>query len=98
MRRREFLGVMGGVASMPLTAHAQQPTMPVVGVLSSSPVNPTFLTAVRQGLSEAGYVAGKNIAIEYLTAHGQNDQLPMLAADLVRRQVAVIVASGNPAT
>ena len=97
MRRRKFiLGSMAAAAPWPVAARAQQPTMPMIGYLASN-LNTTLITAWRHGLSETGYVEGKNVHVEYRSADGQNDRLPALASDLMRRKPAVIVASGNPA-
>jgi putative tryptophan/tyrosine transport system substrate-binding protein len=98
MKRRDFIAVLGGTVGWSLVARAQKSAMPVIGFLSSaSPAQWTRnVVAFRQGLNEAGYAEGKNVAIEYRWAEGHYDRLPALAADLVSGHVAVLVATGGP--
>jgi putative tryptophan/tyrosine transport system substrate-binding protein len=96
MRRRTFISLLGGAAVWPVVAGAQQPAMPVIGFLDGAePSSGMTLAAIRKGLNETGYVEGSNVAIEFSAAEGQYDRLPALAAELVRRKVAVIFIGGS---
>src|SRR5262245_44538943 len=99
MRRREVITIIGGAAaSWPLTARAQQPALPVVGFMHIYSPNDEgalrYVAAFQQGLKETGFIEGQNVAVEYRWAQGHYDRLPGLAADLVRREVAVLAATG----
>ena len=100
MRRREFILFAGSVVAWPLAASAQQPAMPVIGFLHSASPDSyvSQMNTFRQSLKEVGYTEGQNVAIEYRWAEGQYDRLAALAADLVRRRVAVIVSTGGTVT
>jgi putative ABC transport system substrate-binding protein len=100
IRRRELITLLGGAAAAscawwPLVAGAQQPAMPVIGFLRSGSINdvPYLLTAFRQGLKEAGFIEGQNVTVEYRAAENDRDRLRSLAAELIRRPVAIIVAN-----
>jgi putative ABC transport system substrate-binding protein len=98
MRRRELITLVGGAAAWPLAARAQQAAMPAIGILHSQTraSEATRIEAIQQGLREAGFVVGRNLTIEHRFANGHNDQLPVLAAELVRLQVNVIFANTTP--
>jgi putative ABC transport system substrate-binding protein len=98
LRRREFITLVGGTAVWPLAARAQQQPLPMIGWLDDGTLDDAtqdVLAGFRRGLAETGYVEGRNVAIEYRFTEGQNDKLPGLAADLVRRRVSVIIV-GSP--
>ncbi|MGH6708191.1 MAG: ABC transporter substrate-binding protein, partial [Bradyrhizobium sp.] len=99
MRRRDFVGLLGGAAVWPLAARAQTSAMPVIGFLhaGSAEENTKRLDAFRKGLAAAGVVEGQNVAIEYRWASGKNQDLAAMAADLIRKPVAMIVTPGSTA-
>ena len=97
MRRREFIALLGGAATWPLAARAQQPAMPIIGFLDGQSFDLHLMTAFRQALKDAGYIEGRNVAIYFRSADGQTDRLVTLAGDMVGRHVPVIVTAGGGA-
>src|SRR5262245_28091326 len=97
MRRREFITLLGGAAAWPAAAHAQQAVKPAIAFLRSASLTDAshLVAAFSQGLKEAGFIEGRNVEVEYHSAEGQNDQLPALAAELVRRKLDAIITSGG---
>src|SRR4029453_11625485 len=93
--RRKFLATLGSAAAWPLAAHAQQPAMPFIGLLNGQSSTHVPLPAFRQGLTQAGFDEGRNVAVVYRSADGDRERLPALAAELVRLRVAVIAAVGG---
>ena len=100
MRRREFIAGLGSAAAWPVVARAQQPGMPVIGFLGTGSSEPTdyLLSAFLKGLGEAGFVDGQNVKIDYRWANNEYDRLPQFAADLIRRQVAIIATPFSTAS
>ena len=97
MKRRAFITLLAGVTAWPIAARAQQPAMALVGLLGGTQLEDRQIGAVRQGLKEAGYAEGRNLAIEYRSAGGRFDRLPALAAELAAEPVTVIIAAAPPA-
>jgi len=97
VNRREFITLLGGATAWPLAARAQQPGVALIGLLAGTQLDDRMLSAIRQGLKEAGYVEGRNVAIKYRTADGRFNRVPGLTAELVADRVAVILAFGPPA-
>src|SRR5262245_40875852 len=97
VKRREFITLLGGAAAWPLAARAQQPVIALVGLLSSAQLDDRQVGAIRQGLKDAGYIEGRNLAIKYRSADSRFDRLPTMVADLVSDPVAAIVALSPPA-
>src|ERR1700758_1996821 len=97
MRRREFISLLGGAAAWPLAARAQQPAMPVIGILNGQSADSYshLATALRLGLKKEGFVEGQNILLEYRWADGRDERLPAMAVELVNRQVAALVTGGS---